>query len=277
MGGAAAPEVLAARRPLVLVIDDLHWAQPALLDLLSRSSPSATEASSWWSAVARPELREQRPAGRAGRLKPAPCCWRRWPPRSRRRCWSTWPGRRPCPSDVAARITADRRGQPAVPRGAAAHADRGGPAAPRRRPLGGPTTWPPPTTPPTIQALLAARLDRLAGEERALLDRASVIGQAFDRAAVLALTPSRRGRRPTPTCWPWSARSCCARPGPPAAATASSSATSSSGTPPTTRCPSRPGPSCTSATPPGWPRRMRPAAARSGRCSAGTWSGPTGS
>ncbi|HET6813741.1 MAG TPA: tetratricopeptide repeat protein, partial [Actinomycetota bacterium] len=44
-------------------------------------------------------------------------------------------------------------------------------------------------TPPTIQALLAARLDRLAGEERALLDRASVMGQAFDRAAVLALTP----------------------------------------------------------------------------------------
>jgi hypothetical protein len=45
------------------------------------------------------------------------------------------------------------------------------------------------TIPPTVQAVLAARLDRLAAEERAVLDRASVMGQVFDRAAVLALSP----------------------------------------------------------------------------------------
>ena len=43
--------------------------------------------------------------------------------------------------------------------------------------------------PATIQSLLAARLDRLATEERVLLSRAAVIGREFTRAAVLALTP----------------------------------------------------------------------------------------
>jgi tetratricopeptide (TPR) repeat protein len=43
--------------------------------------------------------------------------------------------------------------------------------------------------PPTIQALLAARIDRLASAERAVLERASVIGKLFTRDAVAALSP----------------------------------------------------------------------------------------
>ena len=38
--------------------------------------------------------------------------------------------------------------------------------------------------PPTIHALLAARLDRLPGEERAVLERAAVIGREFTAGAV---------------------------------------------------------------------------------------------
>jgi len=43
--------------------------------------------------------------------------------------------------------------------------------------------------PPTIQALLAARIDLLASGERAVIEPASVIGQTFARAAVTELAP----------------------------------------------------------------------------------------
>ena len=43
--------------------------------------------------------------------------------------------------------------------------------------------------PPTIHALLAARLDRLEPEERAVIERASVIGKEFWRGAIAELTP----------------------------------------------------------------------------------------
>ena len=49
--------------------------------------------------------------------------------------------------------------------------------------------WSQVSLPPTIQALLAARLDRLGREERALLERGSVEGKDFHHGAVLALSP----------------------------------------------------------------------------------------
>jgi hypothetical protein len=44
--------------------------------------------------------------------------------------------------------------------------------------------------PPTIQALLSARLDRLAPAERAVIERASVEGRLFHRGAVVELLPA---------------------------------------------------------------------------------------
>ncbi len=48
--------------------------------------------------------------------------------------------------------------------------------------------------PPTISALLTARLDRLGGTERTVIERGSVVGQVFFRGAVEALVPE--GVRP---------------------------------------------------------------------------------
>jgi tetratricopeptide (TPR) repeat protein len=45
------------------------------------------------------------------------------------------------------------------------------------------------SVPPTIQALLAARVDLLESEERAVIEPASVIGQTFAQAAVTELAP----------------------------------------------------------------------------------------
>ncbi|MGH3111225.1 MAG: AAA family ATPase [Gaiellaceae bacterium] len=45
------------------------------------------------------------------------------------------------------------------------------------------------TVPPTLQALLAARLDQLEAVERSILERGAVEGEMFHRGAVQALTP----------------------------------------------------------------------------------------
>jgi predicted ATPase len=45
--------------------------------------------------------------------------------------------------------------------------------------------------PPTIQALLAARIERLAAEERELLERGAVEGEVFHRLSVRALANER--------------------------------------------------------------------------------------
>ena len=41
--------------------------------------------------------------------------------------------------------------------------------------------------PPTVQALIAARLDRLAPLERAVLERAAIIGKVFAAASIRSL------------------------------------------------------------------------------------------
>src|SRR5262249_18418979 len=45
------------------------------------------------------------------------------------------------------------------------------------------------TLPPTVRAVLAARLDRLGPGERAVLEHASVVGREFGREAVAAILP----------------------------------------------------------------------------------------
>ena len=50
------------------------------------------------------------------------------------------------------------------------------------------------TVPPSIQALLAARLDRLADDEHAVLERASVEGKAFHGGYVIADDDAGRSR-----------------------------------------------------------------------------------
>ena len=71
------------------------------------------------------------------------------------------------------------------------------------------------SVPPTIQALLAARIDQLPRPERAALERGAVEGQVFHRGAVQALAPEDPGSRaacvglvrkelvrPSPSCCP---------------------------------------------------------------------------
>jgi class 3 adenylate cyclase/tetratricopeptide (TPR) repeat protein len=181
-------EVLAERHPLVVVIDDLHWAQPALLDLVEQVVALSREARMLLVAVARPELLEQRPGWSGGRLNASTMLLEPLAAEESATLLEHLAGEAALPADATERITRTAEGNPLFLEELLAMLVEEG----RLRRQDG--RWvaddlAAASTPPTIQALLAARLDRLAGGERALLDRASVMGQAFDRAAVLALTP----------------------------------------------------------------------------------------
>jgi Double zinc ribbon len=54
-------EALARGRPLIVVVDDLHWADPALLDLLEHVARFASDAPILIVGTARPELLDDRP------------------------------------------------------------------------------------------------------------------------------------------------------------------------------------------------------------------------
>src|SRR4029450_1678064 len=58
--------LLAGQSPLVLVVEDLHWADPALLDLLEQLLDQAGPADLLVVVTARPALLERRPGWGAG-------------------------------------------------------------------------------------------------------------------------------------------------------------------------------------------------------------------
>ena len=52
-----------ARQPLALVVEDIHWAEPTLLDLLEHLVDWARDAPLLLLCLARPELVDERPRG----------------------------------------------------------------------------------------------------------------------------------------------------------------------------------------------------------------------
>jgi class 3 adenylate cyclase/tetratricopeptide (TPR) repeat protein len=181
-------ELLARRGPLVVVLDDLHWAEPGLLDLVEHVADYGRGAPVLLVTMARPEFLEQRPGWAGGKLN------------------ATTLLLEPLGEAEATRLLAALAGPVALPAGAArtiARAAEGNPLfleellatlveEGRLRRLDG--RWAAADLedlgiPPSIQALLTARLDRLEDGERAVLERAAVAGQVFEQSAVVALSP----------------------------------------------------------------------------------------
>jgi tetratricopeptide (TPR) repeat protein len=181
-------EVVASRRPLVVVLDDLHWAQPTLLDLLEQVVSLAVDAPILLVAVARPDLLEERTSWAGGQRNASTLLLEPLGAEESATLVEQLAGDRPLPAEAVGYLTRIGEGNPLFLEELLAMLVEEG----RLRLDGG--RWvaddlAAASIPPTVQAVLAARLDRLAGEERAVLDRASVMGQVFDRAALLALSP----------------------------------------------------------------------------------------
>ncbi len=181
-------EVLAHERPVVVVIEDIHWAEPTFLDLLEHLTENLAEAPVLVLATARHDLLETRP---------------------------TW-GQAACSVRVSleglseaqvAAVAANLLGAAGLPasiRDRIARASGGNPLFVEQmlsmlvddgtihatngswQVSGDARDF---AIPPTIHALLAARLDRLRREERSVAEPAAVIGVEFPTPAVTDLAP----------------------------------------------------------------------------------------
>ncbi len=182
-------EALARRRPLV-VLDDLHWAEPALLDLVEHLARFARGAPILIVGVARPELFDERPGWRAGGLQAAPILLDPLGEDDSGQLVRNLLDDADVPPELLRRIAEAAGGNPLFVEELVAE------LLDRRVLVRSDGHWQATTDladvpiPAGVSALLAARLDRLDAEERAVLERASVVGQVFDQRAVLALSPS---------------------------------------------------------------------------------------
>jgi predicted ATPase/class 3 adenylate cyclase len=181
-------EVLARRRPLIVVMDDLQWAEPTFLDLVEHVADLARDAPLVLLCMARPELLEGRPAWAGGKLNASSILLEPLPPEESRELVDNLV--ESLTPDASARIGAACEGHPLFAEELIAMLidddllRRGEDG--RWGLVDVPGALP---VPPTIQALLGARVDRLPDDERALLTHVSVEGSVFHREAMRELAP----------------------------------------------------------------------------------------
>ncbi len=156
-------EQAAAERPLVAVLDDIQWAEDTLHNLIEHVGLLSTGAPILLICMARPELVENRPT---------------WPVTLRLGVLGE--------DDVEA-LLADR--VPETLRERIVRAAGGNPLFVEEMVAIARETDGEVAVPPTLQALLAARLDQLEPAERRVLERGAIEGETFHRGAVQALAP----------------------------------------------------------------------------------------
>ena len=170
-------EAVARKKPLVVVLDDVHWAEPTLLDLVEHVLEFTEDAQLLVVGLARPEFFEQRPLWASQREEFALIRLEPLTEAQAEALIDALATDKAFSTEIRNRIGAASEGNPLfVEQMVAMLAENGhfenGHAVP-----------------PTIQALLAARIDELSPDERSVIEPAAVIGQEFWREALLELSP----------------------------------------------------------------------------------------
>jgi predicted ATPase/class 3 adenylate cyclase len=181
-------ELLARERPLVVVFEDLHWAEPTFLDLVEHIGKTIEDAPVLVLCNSRPDLIEVRPEWASAPnethvvLKPLGAD-------DSERVIDNLLGDAGLDDDVRARVIDAAEGNPLFVEQLLSmliEEERLELVDGRWHASG---DLPVVTIPPTIQALLAARIDRLSLEERSVIEAASVVGYVFPEDAVRELAP----------------------------------------------------------------------------------------
>ena len=181
-------EHVARKRPLVVVIEDIQWAAPAGLDLIEHIADLSRDTPVLLLCPARPDLLDTRPGWGGGKVNATTLLLEPLGTAATDRLIAAMPGGRALPPAVVARVAAAAEGNPLfieellgilvddgfLRESADGSWDAGDDLEGVR-------------IPPSIGALLAARLDSLGPDERAVAERASVVGRIFEQAAVTEL------------------------------------------------------------------------------------------
>jgi len=185
-------EAIASAKPLIVVIDDLHWAEPTMLDLVDHIADWSREAPILLLVIARPELLEARPQWGGGKMNATTILLEPLGADDSAKLIANLVNDASLAQTVQRRIGETAEGNPLfVEELVAMLVDQGV----LRRQNGG---WQAVqdlamiSVPPSISALVAARLDHLEPLERDLIGRASVVGKIFQRSAVAELSPPER-------------------------------------------------------------------------------------
>ena len=165
-------EEVARDRPLVMLVEDIHWAEPTLLDLLEYLAGWTHDAPILLLCLARPDLLDERPGWltqTAGGVVLEPLT-----DDESRALLDQIAVEWPLDAPARQRITEAAEGNPLYLEQMTAMLAEGGPTD---------------AIPPSIHALIAARLDRLPAAEREVLESAAVAGKHFTRSALRKLSP----------------------------------------------------------------------------------------
>lgn len=180
-------EALARAGPLVIVVDDLHWAEATFLDLIEHVTDHSRDGPILLICIARPELLEKHPAWGASRPNATRILLEPLSDAECRELVSNMLGGAPLPVAAEARITDAAGGNALFAEELVAM------LVDERLITREPDRWIAASdlaelpVPPTINALLAARVESLPPVERAILGAAAVEGEVFHRGAVRAL------------------------------------------------------------------------------------------
>ncbi len=158
-------EGLADQRPLVLVVEDLHWADESMLDFVDELVEWVTDAPLLVVGTARPELLTRRPGWGGGKLNATTVALS---PLSDEQTATLIGGllARPVLADAQQKLLEHAGGNPLyAEQFAELYVERG---SADDLPL-----------PETLQGVIAARLDGLEGDEKELLQDAAVVGKVF--------------------------------------------------------------------------------------------------
>ncbi|HET6170980.1 MAG TPA: adenylate/guanylate cyclase domain-containing protein [Gaiellales bacterium] len=182
-------EALAQRRPLVVVFDDLQWAEPTFIELVDYLADLSRDAPILLLCMARPEIFDNYPGWGGGKLNAASMLLEPLDDGDSRKLIANLLGRGTLPAEVEARIAEAAGGNALFAEELLAMlvddqllAWHDG----RWLAAGDLLELP---VPQTINTLLAARLEGLPDGERALLVRAAVEGMLFHRSAIRELAP----------------------------------------------------------------------------------------
>ncbi len=166
-------EALAEEGPCVLIFEDLHWADDALLDFVDHLVDWATGVPILVVATARPELLSRRAAWGGGKPNASTVSLAPLSDEDTARLLQALLGGRLLPAERQAAVLASAEGNPLYAEEfTRLLVEEGSPGE----------------LPGSVQGVIAARLDQLAVKEKELLEDASVIGKAFWLGAVAAMS-----------------------------------------------------------------------------------------